>query len=442
MVHHGVFSNPVQGGHESAGVWKKLPPDSTPHFYFPKHAQRKQKKAIRQTFKCARFIDIACFSHISLATPVFRWSESVRFMKQSPRIRTPGLSSLVPKLLEAGMDGNRQRLELLTLNAIRTFKGEFPDMAEELGSLLSQFTVGSAGMRWHSVEPPPTDQDAGLSLLRMEPVDNALPPSLDNGVFAVIGRFLRERAESERLLQQGFAPPRTILLKGAPGTGKTMLARWVARELKLPLVVLDLATSISSYLGKTGANLRRSLDYARAMPCVLLLDEFDAIAKRRDDATEVGELKRIVNVLLKELEEWPMHSVLVAATNHPELLDPAIHRRFDVVMEVPLPGETERNGILARAGGQFTETLPKGFLATLARHFVGRNGSDLDAMAQVPLMPCFIEEWAHRIPANQSKKELNALAKILKKDVGLSVREIGELIGKSPSTVQYHLGKE
>ena len=373
-------------------------------------------------------------------------------MKQAPPARTPGLSSLIPKLLEAGMTGNRQRLELLTLNAIRTFKGEFPDMTKELGSLLSQLTVGSTGMRWHSVEPPPTDQDAGLSLLRMESVDSALPPILNKGVFAVIDRFLRERAESERLLQQGFAPPRTLLLKGAPGTGKTMLARWVARELQLPLVVLDLATSISSYLGKTGANLRRSLDYARAMPCVLLLDEFDAIAKRRDDATEVGELKRIVNVLLKELEEWPMHSVLVAATNHPELLDPAIHRRFDVVMEVPLPGEAERNAILERAGGQFTETLPEGFIASLARNFDGRNGSDLNAMAQaavrrhvveqMPLMPCFVEEWAHRIPDNQSKKELNALTKILKKDVGLSVREIGELIGKSPSTVQYHLGKE
>src|SRR5207302_507463 len=80
----------------------------------------------------------------------------------------------------------------------------------------------------------------------------------------------------------------------------------VARMLDLPLDGLDLATSISSYLGKTGSNLRRSLDYCRATPCVLLLDEFDAIAKRRDDSSELGELKRIVNVLLKELEEWPI----------------------------------------------------------------------------------------------------------------------------------------
>ena len=214
---------------------------------------------------------------------------------------TQSLGALLPQLVEAGLSGNRQRLELLSLTAIRTLKGEHPLVAAELGSLLSKFTANSASLRWHSAEPPPVDADAGLALLRVQPADNAPEPILEPTIHAIVARFLHERAEAERLLREGFAPPRTLLLKGQPGTGKTMLARWVAMQLKLPLVVLDLATSISSFLGKTGANLRRSLDYARATPCVLLLDEFDAIAKRRDDSTEVGELKRIVNVLLAEL---------------------------------------------------------------------------------------------------------------------------------------------
>jgi len=372
-------------------------------------------------------------------------------MKTKRTYSTAPLSALLPQLVEAGLSGNRQRLELLSLTAIRTLKGEYPQVANDLGTLLSKFTANSAALRWHTAEPPPIDADAGLALLRVQSADNAPEPILEPAVHAIIARFLRERVEVERLLREGFAPPRTLLLKGQPGTGKTMLARWLALQLDMPLVVLDLATSISSFLGKTGANLRRSLDYARATPCVLLLDEFDAIAKRRDDSTEVGELKRIVNVLLKELEEWPLHSVLIAATNHPELLDPAINRRFDVVLETPLPGETEREAILVRACGRFAGTLPAGFLAAVGRILVGSNGSELDTLAQgvvrrhvveqAPLGFAFIEAIAHRMP-DMSKAELGPLTKTLKEMTGMSVREIAELLGKSSSTVQYHLTKK
>jgi SpoVK/Ycf46/Vps4 family AAA+-type ATPase len=365
---------------------------------------------------------------------------------------TERVAALVPKLVEAGLLGDRQRLELLSLNAIRTLKGEFPEMTDELGDLLSKFATNRGGMRWKTSEPPPTDVDAGLALVRVQPVDSAPEPILEIQVQEVVKRFLRERSEADLLLRQGFAPPRTLLLKGAPGTGKTMLARWLSMRLDLKLVVLDLATSISSFLGKTGGNLRRSLDYGRATPCVLLLDEFDAIGKRRDDLTEVGELKRIVNVLLKELEEWPLHSVLVAATNHPELLDPAIHRRFDVVLEMPLPGEAEREGILTRACGQFSTAVPDGFLRTLAGALGGANGSELDGIAQaaarrhvieqVPLARCLVEAIEKRVRGGLPKKELGALVRSLQKATALSVRDIAQLVGKSSSAVQYHLSKE
>lgn len=359
---------------------------------------------------------------------------------------------LIPKLVEAGLAGNKQRLELLTLNAIRGFKAELPEMTAELSGLLAKFAANGAALRYHKTEPPPADVDAGLALLRIHSADNAPEPILGQEVSEIIGRFLRERIESDRLLREGFGPPRTLLLKGAPGTGKTMLAFSLARKLNLPLVVLDLATSISSYLGKTGSNLRRSLDYARAKPCVLLLDEFDAIGKRRDDSTEVGELKRIVNVLLKELEEWPMHSVLVAATNHPELLDPAINRRFDIVIQLPLPGEAEREAILKVGCGHFAESLPKGFLSAMSKALAKRNGSELDSLAQSvvrrhvveekALAPIFIEEIGRRFAGDFPKRELGVLTKALQDAGGFSVREIAALVGKSSSTVQYHLTKK
>jgi SpoVK/Ycf46/Vps4 family AAA+-type ATPase len=140
-----------------------------------------------------------------------------------------------------------------------------------------------------------------------------------------------------------------VLITGAPGVGKTMTARYLATELSLPLYTIDLAGLISSYLGRTGQNLRQALDYARRSPSVLLIDEFDALAKRRDDQSDVGELKRIVNVLLLELEQWPNDGMLIAATNHPELLDRAIWRRFDKSITIGLPDIVAREAILQHA---------------------------------------------------------------------------------------------
>ncbi len=125
-----------------------------------------------------------------------------------------------------------------------------------------------------------------------------------------------------------------------------MTARWVAQSLRLPLLSLDLSSVVSSYLGTSGRNIKSVLDYAKSGPCVLLLDEFDAIAKRRDDDSDIGELKRIVNVILVELDRWPDTSLLIAATNHPQLLDTAVGRRFDRSLVLLLPGDEERRAIL------------------------------------------------------------------------------------------------
>jgi len=288
-------------------------------------------------------------------------------------------------------------------------------------------------------------------LLQIIQTDDAKEPVFTDQIRGSIERFINERHGLESLLREGITPPRSLLLEGKPGTGKTMLAKWMANRLNLPLVVLDLATSISSFLGKTGANLRRSLDYARATPCVLLLDEFDAIAKRRDDPTEVGELKRIVNVLLKELEDWPFHSVLVAATNHPELMDPAINRRFDVVVHLPLPSPGERQEIIQQSCSRFAPSTTSGFWAAMAQCLEGCSGSDLETLSQSlirrhllekkELSALFVDEIISR-PFSSTKMNAASLSKTLKEVAGCTVREIGQIIGKSPSAVQYQLTKK
>lgn len=373
-------------------------------------------------------------------------------MTQSHRTKRP--TNLVARIAEAGLAGDRQRLELLVLDAIRSMKRDDPETSSELGAMLSQFAANPGSLRWAETGPPPTDRDEGLALVRSERVENApkpfMPPLLDDAV----QQFVRERQRSQELVSEGFAPPSSILLIGPPGTGKTMLAKWLASELKLPLLVQDLATSVSSFLGKTGLNLRRSFDYARAKPCLLLLDEFDAIAKRRDDSTEVGELKRIVNVLLKELEEWPLGSVLVAATNHPELLDPAIERRFNVVLHLPLPGEAERLALLEKTCGRFVDRLSQKLLAAAAHVLEGSSGSDIDTLMKAavrrhlvgdePLPKCVLEELHRRGGKRFDGKNVGALIRAFQNNSsdGFTVRELAELFGRSVSTIQHHLTKE
>ena len=130
----------------------------------------------------------------------------------------------------------------------------------------------------------------------------------------------------------GLSPTRSAIFVGPPGVGKTLTARWLASQLGVPLYVLDLTAVMSSLLGRSGTNLRAALDFAKRSPCVLLLDEIDAIAKRRSDDTDIGELKRLVTVILQEVDEWPATGLLLAATNHAELIDPALWRRFDLVI--------------------------------------------------------------------------------------------------------------
>lgn len=359
----------------------------------------------------------------------------------------------LPRIAEAGLSGDSRKLELVVVRAIRALRADAPDVAGELGKILSQYSANAGGLRW-AAGPPPVDADEGMSLIKSESVESAERPILPHILQQRVDRFVRERRESAALLAEGFLPPGSVLLTGAPGTGKTMLARWIADQLQLPFVALDLATSISSYLGKTGFNLRRTLDYARSHSCVLLLDEFDAIAKRRDDETEVGELKRIVNVLLKELEDWPLQSVLVAATNHPELLDKAIRRRFDLTIELPLPGESERLAILRTAGARFSNEIPEKLLAACAHCLEGTSGSDLHQLmvtivrqhlaSGVSLVRSLGEELESRLANELTGQNIGVLVREIQNaaDGSFTVRELADLFKRSASTIQHHLKKE
>jgi SpoVK/Ycf46/Vps4 family AAA+-type ATPase len=152
----------------------------------------------------------------------------------------------------------------------------------------------------------------------------------------------------DKLLAAGLESLDSLLLYGPPGCGKTSVARYVSDKLQLPLVTARLDGLVSSLLGSTAKNIRKVFDYSKERPCILFLDEFDAIAKARGDQHEVGELKRVVNSLLQNIDEFLESgtNILIAATNHENLLDSAVWRRFNSVIEVPKPSKREIDNLV------------------------------------------------------------------------------------------------
>lgn len=156
-------------------------------------------------------------------------------------------------------------------------------------------------------------------------------------VHEALSQFVEEIKKSDQLIQSGIVPANSLLLYGPPGCGKSSAAKLIASMLQLPLVTAQLDSLVSSLLGSTAKNIRKVFEYAKQQPCVLFLDEFDVIAKMRDDKNELGELKRVVNSLLQNIDQFGPNSVLIAATNHDQLLDPAVWRRFATTLRIGLP---------------------------------------------------------------------------------------------------------
>lgn len=161
-------------------------------------------------------------------------------------------------------------------------------------------------------------------------------------------QLIQEQGRSDLLRTQGLQPRHRVLLSGPPGNGKTSLAEAVAEALSLPLLTVRYDALVGAYLGETNARLAKLFEYARATPCVLFFDEFDAVGKERGDVHETGEIKRVVSFLLMQLDQLPSYVVTMAATNHAELLDRAVWRRFQLRIDMPAPDPARRAILVSR----------------------------------------------------------------------------------------------
>lgn len=178
----------------------------------------------------------------------------------------------------------------------------------------------------------------------------------------LIRQLVEEHHRADLLRAQGMQPRHRVLLSGPPGNGKTSLAEAVAEAIAVPLLTVRYDALVGAYLGETNARLARLFEYVRTMPCVLFFDEFDAVGKERGDIHETGEIKRVVSFLLMQLDQLPSYVVVVAATNHAELLDRAVWRRFQLRIDMPLPSRDAAAVLIDRFLDAWPE--PAGLSAT------------------------------------------------------------------------------
>lgn len=244
-------------------------------------------------------------------------------------------SDLLISLVRAGTTGDRRGFYTAAEAIIAEERAKRHDvLADRLAKAIQPNGTGAPSLPMSVSSPIDRGKDFISEVMPRRRLDELVLPRVAR---QGIEELVEEQRRADVLRAHGLEPRSRILLVGPPGTGKTTLAEAIAEAVSVTLFVVRYESMIGSYLGETAARLKRVFDYARTTPCVLFFDEFDALGKERGDIHETGEIKRVVTSLLMQIDELPSYTIVAAATNHPELLDRAAWRRFQVRLNLPMP---------------------------------------------------------------------------------------------------------
>ena len=294
-------------------------------------------------------------------------------------------------LMKSHLEGDDDRFFSIAMQvAAHEAKLGHGKLAEELRAL-----IDSAKSRRGAGTPVPIGRPRGelASLLEASYPKARLGDMILGKTLAdQIRRVIREQRHAGKLLDHGLSPRRKLLLIGPPGTGKTLTASVLAGELGLPLLQVRLDGLITKFMGETAAKLRQIFDATGRTRGVYFFDEFDAIGSQRGLANDVGEIRRVLNSFLKMIEQDHSHSLVIAATNHPDLLDPALFRRFDDVLHYDLPGRSQIGELLkARLAGSAVGRVR---WTSLAEAAAGLNYAEVTRAANEVLKDALIHQRA------------------------------------------------
>lgn len=368
-----------------------------------------------------------------------------------------GIQSDLAQLVRLVIAEQYDDVRLYVARLVRKYRETMPALSEQLDLYLRNKPQKPAqGLR--KVTPPksnqsqavPVDEDSRLTLLKAPNEKITSKPLLSSQIEDSLDQIILERKHIDRLKTLGLQPTRSAIFVGPPGVGKTLTASWLAQKLGVPFYVLDLTAVMSSYLGKSGNNLRAALDFAKKGPCVLLLDEIDSIAKKRSDDSDVGELKRLVTVILQEVDEWPSSSLLLAATNFAELIDPALWRRFDLVLNFEKPNSESIKEAIKRFLGPDYAIFAR-WIDLLVIMFKDESFSNIERSinkfrrsvalgisSDEELIESFIKDGLSELDRNERKE----IAVSLKRNSKLSQHAISDLTGVSRDTIRKYSPKK